>query len=496
MKGFNVLTGQPTLNNIDYTRPVAIVVDNVASAYATQTGLDQADVLYESLVAPGITRFLMVTADYKLLDKVSNIRSACNYHMDFADYHNAVLVCHGGYDTPNYDFYTLATERYGSRYGFIDTSVERYFAWADDGKKYGTIESADRKDLANNTVFKPTAMSDLLAASSSKFIAEGKGTLSGQTKNSLKFEQYGTKKDLSGASSAMEVTLKFKCQGSGNVKNVSFAYDAETGKYLRSQDGNPHLDSQTGKQLGFTNVIALFTTVEAKSTGIENDPTMTIMNTVSEDVMKSNVKLSVVHYKRSGLGFYPCASSTGSGVIYKRTGNYYFLLTNNHVVNTADETVDKTTLTVFDCYGNASEGELLYSSADYDLAIVRFESEKLLSALEISERIPNEEETVIAVSSPKGQYNTVTFGNVKDFEAVDLEDKGELSKISFPVLWHTAVCDNGSSGGALLDTDLKLIGVNFATAHNSDGSFAFSFAVSGDKLYDFIREYEHLRNDA
>lgn len=282
MKGFNVLTGQPTLNNIDYTRPVAIVVDNVASAYATQTGLDQADVLYESLVAPGITRFLMVTADYKLLDKVSNIRSACNYHMDFADYHNAVLVCHGGYDTPNYDFYTLATERYGSRYGFIDTSVERYFAWADDGKKYGTIESADRKDLANNTVFKPTAMSDLLAASSSKFIAEGKGTLSGQTKNSLKFEQYGTKKDLSGASSAMEVTLKFKCQGSGNVKNVSFAYDAETGKYLRSQDGNPHLDSQTGKQLGFTNVIALFTTVEAKSTGIENDPTMTIMNTVSE----------------------------------------------------------------------------------------------------------------------------------------------------------------------------------------------------------------------
>jgi uncharacterized repeat protein (TIGR02543 family) len=221
-----------------------------------------------------------------------------------------------------------------------------------------------------------------------------------------------------------------------------------------------------------------------------------IMNTVSEDVMKSNVKLSVVHYKRSGLGFYPCASSTGSGVIYKRKGNYYFLLTNNHVVNTADETVDKTTLTVLDCYGNASEGELLYSSADYDLAIVRFESEKLLSALEISERIPNEEETVIAVSSPKGQYNTVTFGNVKDFEAVDLEDKGELSKISFPVLWHTAVCDNGSSGGALLDTDLKLIGVNFATAHNSDGSFAFSFAVSGDKLYDFIREYEHLRNDA
>ncbi len=282
MNGFNVLTGQPTPNNISYTRPVAIVVDNVTAAYATQTGLDQADVLYEALVAPGITRFLMVTADYRLLDKVSNIRSGRDYHMDFAAYHNAVLVCHGGSNTPNYDFFTLAAERYGNRFGFVDTSVERYFAWADDGNKYGTIESTDRKDLANNTVFKPTAMSDLLASSASKFIAEGKGTLSGQTKDSLKFEQYGTKKDLSGASSATEVTLKFKCQGSSNVKNVSFTYDAETGKYLRSQDGNPHLDSQTGKQLGFTNVITLFTNVEAKSTGIENDPTMTIMNTVSE----------------------------------------------------------------------------------------------------------------------------------------------------------------------------------------------------------------------
>lgn len=283
MKGFNVLTGEPTLNNISYTRPVAIVVDNVNAAYATQTGLDQADVLYETLVAPGITRFLMVTADYKLLDKVSNIRSGRDYHMDFAAYHNAVLVCHGGSNTSNYDFFALAAERYGSRYGFVDASVERYFAWADDGSKYGTIESADRKDLAHNTVFKPTAMSDLLESPSSKFIAEGKGTLSGETKGSLKFEQYGTKKDLSGASSATEVTLKFKCQGSSNTKSVSYTYDAQTGKYLRSQDGNAHVDSQTGKQLAFTNVITLFTNVEAKSTGLENDPTMTIVDTVPDN---------------------------------------------------------------------------------------------------------------------------------------------------------------------------------------------------------------------
>lgn len=279
MKGFNVLTGQPTLNDISYTRPVAIVVDNVSTAYATQTGLDQADILYEALVAPGITRFLMVTADYKLLDKVSNIRSGRDYHMDMAAYHNAVLVCHGGSINTNYDFYTLAAERYGDRFGFIDTlHGEPYFYVDVYGNKYGTIESANRSDLSYNTVFKPSAMTDLLESSSSKFVAAG-GTLSGQAKETLKFVDYGTKKDLSGASSATEVTLKFKCQGSSSEKNVSFTYDAASGKYLRSQGGSAHLDSQTGKQLAFTNVITLFTSVEAKGSGLEKDPAITLVET-------------------------------------------------------------------------------------------------------------------------------------------------------------------------------------------------------------------------
>ena len=283
MNGFNVLTGQPTVNDVSYTRPVAIVVDNVKNAYATQTGLDQADILYEALVAPGITRFLMVTADYKLLDKVSNIRSGRDYHMDMAAYHNAVLVCHGGSNTANYDFFTLAAERYGDRFGFIDTlHGEPYFYVDVYGNKYGTIESTDRKDLSYNIIFKPSAMTDLLESSSSKFVAAG-GTLSGQAKETLKFVDYGTKKDLSGASSATEVTLKFKCQGSSSAKNVSFTYDAASGKYLRSQDGSAHLDSQTGKQLAFTNVITLFTTVEAVETGLEKgDQTMTLVDTKTD----------------------------------------------------------------------------------------------------------------------------------------------------------------------------------------------------------------------
>ena len=276
----NMLTGEPTASTVSNIRPIAIVVDNISNSYKNQTGLDQADVLYEALVAPGITRFLMVASDYTLLDSVCNIRSGRDYHLDFAAYHNAILVCHGGSITPNYDFFTLAAERYGSRWGFIDTEFEKWFCMKEYGNLYGTVANrGDRKDLAYDTVFKPSALTALFSSGESKFAVQGNGSLTGNTRESLYFVNYGTKKDLSGASSATKIDLVFKCENSSNVKNVSYVYDAAKGKYLRSQDGKVHVDAQTGKQLAFTNVITLFTDVKAVSTGIASDPTMTLVDT-------------------------------------------------------------------------------------------------------------------------------------------------------------------------------------------------------------------------
>ena len=280
MKGMNVLTGEPSVNNLSYTRPVAIVVDNNPLAYANQTGLDQADVLYEALVAPGITRFVMVTADYTQLDSVCNIRSGRDYHLDFAAFHNAVLVCHGGSITSNYDFYSLAAARLGSRWGYVDTMFEKWFSVDAYGEVYGTIGNyGDRVDLKYDTIFKPDAM-DALLEGNSKFVTEAGGSLIGSTKESLKFVDYNTQKEMSGGSSATTVELLFKCQGSSNAKSVSFQYDALSGKYLRNQDGAAHMDSETGKQLAFTNVVTLFTDVKAVSTGITNDPSMTLVETM------------------------------------------------------------------------------------------------------------------------------------------------------------------------------------------------------------------------
>ncbi len=273
----NPLTGERTVNDVSNLRPLAIVVDNNVAALPNQTGLDQADVLYEALVAPGITRFLAVYADYTLVDSVCNIRSGRDYHMDWAAQHNAVLMCHGASNTQNYDFYQLAVERLGSRWGFVDTQFEYYFCSTEAGVKYGTIDNwGDRADLRYDTVFKPTAMNALLA-SSSKFTSQGNGSMSGYAKNSLKFVAYGTEKDMTGGSNATNIDLTFTCQGSAASEKVGFTYDAASGKYLRTQDGKKHVDSETGAQLAFTNVITLLTDVKCVGTGIDNDPYMTLV---------------------------------------------------------------------------------------------------------------------------------------------------------------------------------------------------------------------------
>lgn len=276
----NPLTGEPTVNDVSNLRPLAVVVDNNVTALENQTGLDQADVLYEALVAPGITRFLAVYSDYTLVDSICNIRSGRDYHLDWAAYHNAVLMCHGASNTENYDFYQLAVDRLGNRWGFIDTQFEYFFSSTEAGVKYGTIANwGDRYDLKYDTIFKPDALSALLNSTSSHFTTKADGSMKGYAKQSLQFVPYGTEKDMTGASSATTVNLSFTCQGSAAAEKVSFAYDAATDKYLRYQDGAKHVDAETGVQLSFTNVITLITNVECVETGISNDPYMTLVET-------------------------------------------------------------------------------------------------------------------------------------------------------------------------------------------------------------------------
>ena len=208
-----------------------------------------------------------------------------------------------------------------------------------------------------------------------------------------------------------------------------------------------------------------------------------ITNEVMSEVMSANVKLKITHVKNVfGQG---SEYATGSGVIFKRAGKVYYALTNNHVVESEGSAL-ATTVTVADIYGNESAAEVLYKSAKYDLAIIRFNSNSDLTALEIKDNTVSESEPVITLGNPNGQINAVTYGKIVDLEAITKDNYTATSKVEFAVYWHTAEISHGSSGGALLDLDYNIIGINYAVSADKDGNFAFGFAVPAEEILEFL----------
>ncbi len=262
----NPLTGLKGENK--NLRPLAVVVDNVDAALANQTGLTQADIVYETLVGPGITRFTALISDYSALKDICNIREAYMEHIGIVGSHNAILVSHGG-ATHLTDFGTSAADRFGggtkdnvTTYGYINTMKDVAFT-SEGGTKYGTIKANnDRKDIPHDTLLTKSAVETVFSSTYSLFLKSGaseKGTAQGF--------KFAATKTMEGAA-ATQVKITFTAEGYSTSKVVSYAYDATSGKYLRSQGtaGTAHKDAVTGEQLAFTNVLTLFTDVVGQKT--------------------------------------------------------------------------------------------------------------------------------------------------------------------------------------------------------------------------------------
>ena len=269
----NPLTNTGATSDPSGLRPMAVVVDNNVNALPHQTGLYDADILYETLTAPGITRFLALYADYRAVGEICNIRAARVHDVEIAAGYNAFLVCHGGHadSTEDYDFFSAVKKAYGSDKGYIDTMEES--AWnARNGEKLGTIRYYDnyRTDLRYDTVVTPDAI-ELTEKSGSAFKQSG-ASVYGECKNPFVFADGASTGDA-----ATEVTLTFTASGvSSNLeKVVTFKYDGGAGMYMRYEGARPHVDAKSGEQLGFTNVVVLLTDVKYIAGDSDVDPLTT-----------------------------------------------------------------------------------------------------------------------------------------------------------------------------------------------------------------------------
>ena len=245
----------------------------------------------------------------------------------------------------------------------------------------------------------------------------------------------------------------------------------------------------------FTNAVNYNLTLYAK---YELD-TLSISDKIHSDTLKSVVTIYNTSYN-SIFGF-PISSSTsqGSGFCFKVANGCYYILTNCHVA-LKESGYSKQSFTIVDYLGAEYEGYLYVNpstqisaiAAEYDLACLYFKATTTpVKALTIATSNPSYATNVIAIGSPNNEANTVTYGKVVEYCKVELSDTpASLSNVTFNVISHNADIDPGSSGGPLLNTNLQVVGVNYAGAENS----TIGYAIPATKVNEFLEKYFYTQN--
>ena len=177
-------------------------------------------------------------------------------------------------------------------------------------------------------------------------------------------------------------------------------------------------------------------------------------------------------------------ASSGSGVIYKKSGNTAYIVTNNHVVNGAKK------LSVILSDGTNVTAEVVGTDVWTDLAVLKIKADNVKTTMDFadSDKIAVGE-TAFAIGSPLDVTlsNTVTKGIVSAVNRqipMDVDGDG-TNDWNQTVIQTDAAINPGNSGGALINNEGKLIGINeakIAKASNNVSAEGIGFGIPSNEV--------------
>ncbi|MBB6695093.1 trypsin-like peptidase domain-containing protein [Cohnella xylanilytica] len=177
-------------------------------------------------------------------------------------------------------------------------------------------------------------------------------------------------------------------------------------------------------------------------------------------------------------------ASLGSGVIFEKKDGKARIVTNAHVVANAGS------VEIAMVNGGTKEAKIVGSDAITDLAVLEVDAKGIDTVASIgkSSRL-REGETVIAVGNPLGLSDSLTDGivsNLKRIIPISLNQDGnydweeEVIQISAPI-------NSGNSGGALVNLDGEVVGINSMKVLDM-GVEGIGFAIPIDDAMPVVRE--------
>ncbi|MDA0688933.1 MAG: Do family serine endopeptidase [Proteobacteria bacterium] len=165
----------------------------------------------------------------------------------------------------------------------------------------------------------------------------------------------------------------------------------------------------------------------------------------------------------------PYAVGAGSGVIVDAEQG--FIITNHHVVEGA------TSINVQLHDGRTMEAELIGSDESTDVALIQIVAEELTDIEMADIDTVQVGDYVVAIGNPFGIGQTVTSGIVSALGRTGLNNNNYEDFIQ-----TDAAINVGNSGGALVDLEGRLIGINTAIISGNGGNNGIGFAVPVDMM--------------
>ncbi|AWB43407.1 DUF3048 domain-containing protein [Paenibacillus sp. CAA11] len=217
------LTGLPSESAVA-SRPMAVMINN-APAARPQSGLGEADIVYEVLAEGGITRLVGIFQSSSSGVKIGPVRSIRPYLIDIGESYHGVLVHAGG--SP--DAYALIQQEHKEELDEIGKGGA-YF-WRDKTRKAPHNLYTNLEQLHEGTAKQGFAAED----------------------NAVPSYSFKKEDDPAEGNVAKGVEVKFLL----NSYKVSYRYNAETHLYERYIGDKPHQDKDTSQTLSFTNVVVL-----------------------------------------------------------------------------------------------------------------------------------------------------------------------------------------------------------------------------------------------
>lgn len=187
--------------------------------------------------------------------------------------------------------------------------------------------------------------------------------------------------------------------------------------------------------------------------------------------------------------------SSGSGVIYRREGNTYYVVTNHHVLNDFEEL--EIIFERNDLIFTITDGAIEFIGSDptTDIGVVKFTSELDFAVAEFADYYSLQlGQYVYAVGSPLGftYFNSVTQGIISGLSRF-FENSAGLGAFAGFVIQHDAAINPGNSGGALFTSQGEFVGINTfkidasPTGRNLEG---LGFSVPSNTIIRVVADLE------